>query len=409
MNASEARIGPFILNRRLGRLEDGSTDPPHLRPKSYRMLEVLLERRGTLVSKDDLIAAVWTDVAVTDESLSQCISDIRRALGKDAAHLLRTVPRRGYVLDTEPSGAGTGLQRMPALLAGVALAAAGLLWLGVAALRTGPSSPDPAPQSQERPDSPAMAATASHAPDWRDRTANDDLRERLATMVANDPENAGAWARLGQTWWLEVKYSAWGGGRRELDKAVDALERALALDGGADAYRILSEIRLDAPYRDARSLVDALALAQAAVTLAPDDPDALIALAAALTANDRAEDAMPLLDRALAEVTAPPDRYLEVAGMTYLLAGAPSRAVEEFGRLHGAGTFGGTRHYTGWFLAASLAHAGRTDRARIVVAEALKTRPERTRETVALSLDYLAGQRGLDVVLDGLRLAGLPD
>lgn len=409
MNASEARIGPFTLNRRLGRLEDGSTAPPHLRPKSYRMLEVLWERRGALVSKDDLIAAVWTDVAVTDESLSQCISDIRRALGKDAAHLLRTVPCRGYVLDTEPSGARTGLQRMPALLAGVALAAAGLLWLGVATLPTGPSSPDPAPQVQERPDAPAMAATASHAPDWRDRKANDDLRERLATTVANDPENAAAWAKLGQTWWLEVKYSAWGGGRRELDKALDALQRALALDGGAEAYHILSEIRLEAPYRDARSRVDALAMAQAAVTLAPNDPDALIALAAALTANDRAEDAMPVLRRAMAEMTIPSDRYREVAGMTYLLAGAPSRAVEEFGRLHGAGTFGGTRHHAGWFLAASLAHAGRTDRARIVVAEALKTRPERTRETVALSLDYLAGQRGLEVVLDGLRLAGLPD
>lgn len=408
MNASEARIGPFTLNRRLGRLEDGTTDPPHLRPKSYRVLEVLWERRGALVSKDDLIAAVWTDVAVTDESLSQCISDIRRALGKDAAHLLRTVPCRGYVLDTEPSGAGTGLQRMPALLAGVALAAAGLLWLGVATLPTGPSSPDPAPQVQERPDAPAMAATASHAPDWRDRKANDDLRERLATTVANDPENAAAWAKLGQTWWLEVKYSAWGGGRRELDKALDALQRALALDGGAEAYHILSEIRLEAPYRDARSRVDALAMAQAAVTLAPNDPDALIALAAALTANDRAEDAMPVLRRAMAEMTIPSDRYREVAGMTYLLAGAPSRAVEEFGRLHGAGTFGGTRHHAGWFLAASLAHAGRTDRARIVVAEALKTRPERTREAVALSLDHLAGQRGLDVVLDGLRLAGLP-
>jgi DNA-binding winged helix-turn-helix (wHTH) protein len=104
MSASEARIGPFILNRRLGRLEDGSNDPPHLRPKSYRVLEVLSERRGALVSKDDLISAVWTNVAVTDESLSQCISDIRRALGNDAAQLLRTVPRRGYVLDTEPLG-----------------------------------------------------------------------------------------------------------------------------------------------------------------------------------------------------------------------------------------------------------------------------------------------------------------
>ena len=408
MSASDARIGSFTLNRRLGRLEDGSAEPPHLRPKSYRVLEVLLERRGVLVSKDDLIAAVWTNIAVTDESLSQCISDIRRALGKDAAHLLRTVPRRGYVLDTEPLAAGTSIPRKPAFLAGAALAASGLAILGVATMAIGPASHDPEPRSQVQTDAHAMATLASHDPDWRDRAANDELRAGLEAAIANDRENAQAWARLGQTYWLEVKYSAWGGGRRELDKALDALERALALQGGSEAYRILAEIRLDAPYRDVRSRVDALAMARAAMKLAPDDPDALITLVSAMVANDRAEDAISFLERALAEVSTPPDRYREVAGMTYLLAGAPSKAVEEFGRLHGAGTFGGTRRYMGWFLAASLAHADRIDQARGVVQEALKTRPEKTLETVALSLDYLAGQRGLDVVLDGLRLAGLP-
>ncbi len=409
MRTSEARIGPFTLNRHLGRLEDGSTEPPHLRPKSFRVLEVLWERRGVLVSKDDLIAAVWRKIAVTDESLSQCISDIRKALGKDAAHLLRTVHRRGYVLDTEPMSAEKAIPRKPAHLAVVALAVACLAVLGVATTAIGPASRDPVAQLQVLPDALAMAIKASHDPDWRDKAANDELRTRLEAAVANDRENAGAWARLGQTYWLEVKYSAWGGGRRELDKALDALERALALEGGSEAYSILTEIRLDAPYRDARSRVDALAMAQAAVKLAPDDPNALIALVAAMAANDRAEDAIPVLKRALSEVSTPPDRYREVAGMTYLLAGAPSKAVEEFGRLHGAGTFSGTRRYTGWFLAASLAHADRIDDARVVVQDALKTRPEKTLETVALSLDYLAGQRGLDVVLDGLRLAGLPD
>ena len=409
MSASEARIGPFILNRRLGRLEDGSNDPPHLRPKSYRVLEVLSERRGALVSKDDLISAVWTNVTVTDESLSQCISDIRRALGNDAAQLLRTVPRRGYVLDTEPLGPRAASRRKPATLAGAALAAAGLVVLGLAYLPRTQSSFEPTTTFETPPDVQEIVATADHGAGWRDRAANDDLRTHLETAVGNDPENAEAWAGLGRTYWLEVKYSAWGGGRRELDKALDALERALALEGGSEAYRILAEIRLEAPYRDARSRVDALAMAQAAVKLAPNDPDALIALAAALTANDRAQEAILVLDRALADVATLPDRYREVAGMTYLLAGAPSKAVEEFGRLHGAGTFGGTRHYSGWFLAASLAHADRIERARAVVQEALTTRPEKTLATVALSLDYLAGQQVLNVVLDGLRLAGMPD
>ncbi|MEQ8697204.1 MAG: winged helix-turn-helix domain-containing protein [Bauldia litoralis] len=55
----------------------------------------MCERRGTLVSKDDLVREVWPDVIVSDDSLAHCVSDIRRALGPQAAKLLRTMPRRG--------------------------------------------------------------------------------------------------------------------------------------------------------------------------------------------------------------------------------------------------------------------------------------------------------------------------
>src|SRR6476659_7037261 len=48
--------------------------------------------------------AVWPGVAVTDDSLVQCIHQIRRALGDDGHAILKTVPKRGYrfVLPTEP-------------------------------------------------------------------------------------------------------------------------------------------------------------------------------------------------------------------------------------------------------------------------------------------------------------------
>ncbi len=407
MNAPETRIGPYTLNSRLGRLDDGSKEPPHLRPKSFRVLEVLTARRGTLVSKDELIAEVWADVTVTDESLSQCIRDIRRVLGRDTAHLLRTVPRRGYVLDLEPSSDEESSKRNPVLLVGLAVAAVALIALGIKAFSVGRThTDDNLPQASA--DVPDATIRVVDDTNWRNRTANDTLRKEMETAVASDPANAEAWARLGETYWFEVKYSAWGGGRRELDKAFDALEHALAL-GGGEAYRVLAEIRLEAPYADARSRVDALAMAQAAAKISPRDPDSLIVLAAALTANNRPQDAMPVLESALGEVSVLPDRYREVAGMTYLLACSPSKAVEEFGRLHGAGTFGGTRYYSGWFLAASLAHAGRLERARLLVEEAVKIRPEQTLDAVAVSLAHLEGQPTLEIVLDGLRLAGMPD
>ncbi len=62
------------------------------------VLFALLARRGSIVSKDVLIEAVWQDVAVTDNSLEQAISALRRVLGAapDGTPYIQTVPRQGY-------------------------------------------------------------------------------------------------------------------------------------------------------------------------------------------------------------------------------------------------------------------------------------------------------------------------
>ena len=64
------------------------------------MLLHLARNAGRLVSKQELIDAVWKDVAVTDDSLVQCLMEIRRALG-DAEHAIETVRGRGYLFNTE--------------------------------------------------------------------------------------------------------------------------------------------------------------------------------------------------------------------------------------------------------------------------------------------------------------------
>jgi DNA-binding winged helix-turn-helix (wHTH) protein len=74
---SSIRFGGFILNRERGRLEDRTGAERFLRPKSYRVLEVLCERHGQLVSKDDLVCEAWPDLFVSDDSLAHCVSDIR--------------------------------------------------------------------------------------------------------------------------------------------------------------------------------------------------------------------------------------------------------------------------------------------------------------------------------------------
>jgi DNA-binding winged helix-turn-helix (wHTH) protein/tetratricopeptide (TPR) repeat protein len=70
----------------------------HLRPKTTEVLRYLLDQNGRLVSRDELMNTVWPGIHVTENGLSQCVTEIRRALGSDQV-LLRTLPGRGYILD----------------------------------------------------------------------------------------------------------------------------------------------------------------------------------------------------------------------------------------------------------------------------------------------------------------------
>jgi DNA-binding winged helix-turn-helix (wHTH) protein len=99
-NSAEHRtrysFGEFTLDLEAGFLRRGNEEVP-LRPKSFQVLCYLVERQGHLVSKSDLMDAVWPDAAITDNSLAQCLIEIRRALHDEDQTLIRTVKGRGYV------------------------------------------------------------------------------------------------------------------------------------------------------------------------------------------------------------------------------------------------------------------------------------------------------------------------
>ena len=80
-----------------------------LRPKSFDVLKYLTENPGRLISKDELIESVWQGMAVTDDSLVQCLKDIRHALGDVAQQIIKTVPRRGYIFEKEVSENGASV------------------------------------------------------------------------------------------------------------------------------------------------------------------------------------------------------------------------------------------------------------------------------------------------------------
>jgi DNA-binding winged helix-turn-helix (wHTH) protein len=97
------RLGPVTLD--LERLcVDAGSGSVTLRPKSFDVLRYLMEHSGRVVAKEELIDAVWPGITVSDESLAQCISEVRRVLGGDKRDLIRTVPKRGYMVDGPPQG-----------------------------------------------------------------------------------------------------------------------------------------------------------------------------------------------------------------------------------------------------------------------------------------------------------------
>jgi len=94
---SSYRFGPFVVDATSYRLtRDGSVIP--LSPKIIDLLLYLVARQSALVPKDVLFSALWPDVAVTDNALTQAVSELRQALGDDPSKptYIQTVARRGY-------------------------------------------------------------------------------------------------------------------------------------------------------------------------------------------------------------------------------------------------------------------------------------------------------------------------
>ncbi|WP_324753160.1 winged helix-turn-helix domain-containing tetratricopeptide repeat protein [Roseovarius sp. Pro17] len=98
----EFRLGGFTYSLQTNELKDENGNAVHLRSQSTEVLEYLVRRHGELVSKSDLIENVWSDTFVTDDSLVQCIADIRRALNDTEHRIVQTLTKKGYKLEAIP-------------------------------------------------------------------------------------------------------------------------------------------------------------------------------------------------------------------------------------------------------------------------------------------------------------------
>lgn len=89
----------FELDPERARLRGPGGEAIRLRPKSFDMLQLFVTNAGRVLSKQDLIDAIWPNVHVGDDSLFQCVREIRAALGDDQRQLIKLVSGRGYLFD----------------------------------------------------------------------------------------------------------------------------------------------------------------------------------------------------------------------------------------------------------------------------------------------------------------------
>lgn len=232
MNSRIARFGVFefdfeeMVLRREG-------EPVQLQPQPTRVLAMLLEQPGRLVSRDELKERVWEDGIVEfDAGLNFIINQVRRALGDAAARpeYIETVPRRGYRFI-----AAVGTAPQPGLYS-FGKAARRAAWFVIAAIAVGAAvqvarrAPTTAREGDLVGLPPAMRSTYREAQWLFEHGEARRALERLDSVRLAAPDFAQAWAltsrarRVGQ----------------DLAGARTAAERAIALDSSsADAHYAL--------------------------------------------------------------------------------------------------------------------------------------------------------------------------
>jgi TolB-like protein len=86
----------FVLDLARGTLLTRSGTEIPLRRKTFQLLQLLVENAGQLLDRDTIYRAIWADLAVSDDSITQCIHEIRRSLGDNSHRIVRTMAGRGY-------------------------------------------------------------------------------------------------------------------------------------------------------------------------------------------------------------------------------------------------------------------------------------------------------------------------
>jgi DNA-binding winged helix-turn-helix (wHTH) protein/Flp pilus assembly protein TadD len=423
------RIGDIAFDATTGVLRDAGGRETALRPKTALLLRVLAGRAGQVMSRDALMDAVWPGVAVTDDSLTQCVAELRRALGPHA-HLLRTLPKRGYVLDGVTEAAAPGAPPAAATLrpgrwafamVAVASCAAALL----AARAFDAAVPRAEPHLLVAPVPPAEAVLAARAeaerllaearrafysPPVGMSRADNWLRARDLYRQATDadPTFGPAYAEAVFTHTNMVVNKLSADPEHDLREATRLAERAEALMPNAPAALNARA----AVFRVQRRPAEAMAYYERAAAADPTQLPARGNAAFMLVLLGRAAEAVERLDAFLASVPEHHSFYptwLIYRALALLHADARDRGAEDLRRSMNHAAFMAPTERT-LHLAAALALSGQVEQARVAlgVAAAEGAVALRGMRTTPLS-DHPAYLAQREALFRGLAMAGLAD
>ena len=216
--------------------------------------------------------------------------------------------------------------------------------------------------------------------------------------LALDPQYAEAYAFLG--WTYEWEWGAqWSQDPQALERALVLAQQAVALDDSLPlAHSALSRASLWKKQHD-----QAIAEAERAIALDPNDADNYWWLGATLGFAGRPEEAIGLIEKAMRLNPHYPPRYVFNLGHSYYLMGRYEEAIAAIKRVLSRNPDFSPAHLD---LATIYSRLGREEEARVEVAETLRISPKYSLEVLRQILPY-KDPAVLERVLDGLRKAGL--
>ena len=383
------RFGEFVVDVGRGALLQNDQEV-RIRAQSYRVLLFLLERRGQLVSKEELHREIWMNKIVSDDSLTHCLLDIRKAIGDSDRTTIRTVPRRGYIFaadcvveDASPMNSdivgniyGNRLASVAALGVVVAVSIV-VTWLLM--------TRNPAPPILIYSNSVAVLPFEDASPAQDQRFLSDGLSSEILSMLSHSPDlrviaRSSAFAVAGQVDdlagirnALQVAYVLRGSVQRDEQRIVVDSQLIETSDNGrvwAKRYEGRLEDLIDIQFDIAQNVL---------VVIAPNADDSVVNPA---RRNFSADELMLLARFNEQELLEQPEVDEELLARTIQLYKDATRADPESALAYSR-------------LAGALLYAGAIDAAKSPVHRAAALDPDLSEVQATLGEYYwLSGQPG---------------